>query len=76
VTGYFLRRSALSLAFLGALLAAGGAVLLAWGAPLWVPVVLAVLVVGGQYAIAPYVIQWLIPAYEIPYRDGRYDTRS
>ncbi len=76
MTGYVLRRSALSLAFLGALLAAGGAALLAWGAPLWVPVVLAVLVVGGQYAIAPYVIQWLIPAYEIPYRDGRYDTRG
>ena len=74
MTGYVLRRSVLSLGLLAALLAAGGAVLIAWGAPLWVPIVLAVVFVGGQYAVAPYLIQWLIPAYEIRYLDGTYDT--
>ena len=76
MTGYVLRRSALALGLLGALLAAGGAVLLSWGAPLWVPIVLAIVVVGGQYAVAPYLIQWLIPAHEIPRGDQAYDTRD
>ncbi|WP_222193059.1 M48 family metalloprotease [Modestobacter italicus] len=74
MTGYVLRHSAISLTLLGALLAAGGGVLLLLGAPLWVPIVLAVVVVAAQYAIAPYLIQWLIPATRIAWTGDRYDT--
>ncbi|GAB4081832.1 M48 family metalloprotease [Modestobacter muralis] len=74
MTGYVLRRSALSLTLLAALLAAGGAVLVQLGVPVWVPVVLAVLVVAGQYALAPYLVQWLIPAQRIEWVGDHYDT--
>ena len=74
MTGYVLRRSALSLSLLAALLAAGGGVLLWLGAPLWVPIVLALVFVGLQYAVSPFLIQWLIPATRIAWVDGRYDT--
>lgn len=74
MTGYVLRRSLLSLAALTTLLAGAGALLILWGAPLWLPVVLAVVVVGAQWALAPYVISWLIPAFELPRKRGEYDT--
>ena len=75
MAGYVLRRSVLSLTLLTALLAAGGAVLLWLGAPLWVPIVVALIVVAAQYALSPYLIQWLIPATRIAFVDGEYDTR-
>jgi Zn-dependent protease with chaperone function len=75
MTGYVLRRSALSLGLLTALLAAGGAVLISLGVPVWVPIVVAVLVVAGQYALAPYLVQWLIPAQRIEWVGDHYDTR-
>jgi len=74
MTGYVLRRSALSLSLLAVLLAAGGGVLVWLGVPVWVPAVVAVVVVAGQYALAPYLVQWLIPATRIAWVDGRYDT--
>jgi hypothetical protein len=74
MTGYVLRRSVLSLSLLAALLAAGGAVLVVLGAPVWVPFVLAIVVVAAQYALSPYLIQWLIPATPVPWAEGRYDT--
>ena len=74
MTGYVLRRSLLSLMALTTLLAGAGALLLLWGAPLWLPVVLAVVVVGAQWALAPYLISWLIPAFELPRKRGGYDT--
>jgi Zn-dependent protease with chaperone function len=75
MSGYVLRRSALALGLLGVLLAAAGALLFWWGAPVWVPFVLAVVVVTGQWALGPYLVQWLIPATEVRCVDGRYDTR-
>ena len=74
MTGYVLRRSALSLVLLAALLVVGGSVLVLLGAPLWVPVVLALVLVAAQYAAAPYLVQWFIPATRIGWVDGRYDT--
>ncbi|GAB3314492.1 hypothetical protein GCM10027451_29500 [Geodermatophilus aquaeductus] len=74
MTGYVLRRSLLSLTVLTALLAAAGALLLAWGAPLWLPFVLAAVVVGAQWALSPFLIGWLIPAFELRRAEGRYDT--
>ena len=72
--GYVLRCSALSFVVLTALLAAGGTVLVVLGVPVWVPVVLSLAVVGLQWALAPYVIHWLIPARQVTWRDGRYET--
>ena len=74
MTGYVLRRSLLSLGLLSALLAAGGAVLLSLGAPLWLPIALAVVFVGGQWALSPYLVQWLIPATRVRSVDGEYFT--
>ncbi|MGY5884675.1 M48 family metalloprotease [Modestobacter lacusdianchii] len=74
MTGTVLRHSVLSLTLLAVLLAAGVGALLLLGAPLWVPVVLAVVVVSAQYAVAPYLIQWLIPARRIAWTGERYDT--
>lgn len=75
MTGYVLRRSALALGLLTALLAAGGALLVALGLPVWVPGVLSLLVVTAQWALSPYLVQWLIPARELSRRpDGGYET--
>lgn len=73
MTGYVLRRSALSLGLLGLVLAAGGGALVWLGAPVWVPVVLAVVVVGLQYAVSPYLVQWLVPAHAVPWTADGYD---
>lgn len=74
MTGYVLRRSALALGLLAALCAAGGAVLVAVGVPVWVPAVLSLLIVVTQWALSPYLIQWLIPAREVPRREvGGYE---
>ncbi len=40
------------------------------------PVVLAVLVVGGQYLLSPYLIGWLVPAHVIPRPGDGDDTRA
>ncbi|MEU2351108.1 M48 family metalloprotease [Modestobacter sp. NPDC049651] len=74
MAGYVLRRSALSLFLLAALLTAGGAVLVVLGVPVWVPLVVSLLFLAGQYALAPVIVQWLVPATPIAWVDGRYDT--
>ncbi|MDP9436238.1 MAG: M48 family metalloprotease [Actinomycetota bacterium] len=74
MTGYVLRRSVLSLALLTSLLAAGGAVLVELGVPVWVPLVLSLLVVAAQWAVSPYLVQWLVPATEVPRRGDGYAT--
>ena len=74
MTGYVVRRSALSLTLLTALLAAGGTVLVLLGAPLWVPLAVSLGVVVGQWALSPLPVQWLVPAYELRYRKDGYDT--
>lgn len=65
MTGYVLRRSLVTLGLLGALLAAGGAVLVGLGVPVWVPFVLSIAVVALQWALSPYLVSWLIPATEL-----------
>ena len=79
MTGYVLRRSALALGLLGVLLAGAGALLSWWGAPVWVPFLLAVVVVAGQWALGPHLVQWLVPAHELRrlaggHGTGGYDT--
>ena len=74
MTGYVLRRAAVSLGLLTALLAAAGALLLCWGAPVWMPFVVAFVVVTAQWAVSPYLVQWLIPAAEVEYRPDGYIT--
>lgn len=75
MTWYILRRSVLTLGLLSALLAAGGAVLVNAGVPVWIPCALSLLVVGGQWALSPYLIAWLIPARELPRAaGGGYET--
>lgn len=76
MTGYVLRRSLFSLTVLTGLVAAAGAVLLVWGAPVWLPFLLAVLLIGAQWALSPYLLGWLIPAFELPRRGGRYDSSA
>ena len=44
------------------------------GVPAWVPFLISILLVLAQYALAPYVIQWLIPARRVEYPSGRYET--
>ena len=75
MTGYVLRRSAVALGLLAALLAAGGAVLVGQGVPVWVPLVVSLVVLVAQWALSPYVVQWLIPAHELLRRpSGGYET--
>jgi Zn-dependent protease with chaperone function len=74
VTGHVLRRSILTLGLLGALLAAGGAVLVWLGVPVWIPFVVAMLVVAAQWAASPYLIQWLVPADELERTADGYAT--
>ena len=68
MTGDVLRRSALALGLLGVLLTGAGALLSWWGAPVWVPFLLAVLVVTAQWALGPHLVQWLVPAPRAPAR--------
>src|SRR5687767_12332385 len=73
-----IRRSIPSLLVLLGLVFAGGAALVWLGAPLWVPVVLSLAIVVLQWLVSPRVIEWLIPAEEIPRRaDGTgYETEN
>ena len=74
MTGYVLRRSAAAMAILLALLAAAGGLLVWLGLPVWIPAIASVLVLGLQYAVSPYLVQWLIPADEIGRSAGGYAT--
>jgi Zn-dependent protease with chaperone function len=70
---YVLRRSLPSLGGLVALLLAVGVVAVATvGAPLWFPAVLAIGVILVQYAVNPFIIEWLVPAVVIAHDGERY----
>lgn len=72
---FVLRRSLPSIGGLvGLLLAVGFAVVYFLGAPLWFPAAFAVAMLGIQYLVNPFIIQWLVPATVIPNDGRRYDT--
>ena len=73
--GFVLRRSLPSLGGLvGLLLAVGLAVVVFLGAPLWFPAVFAIAMLGVQYLVNPWIIQWLVPALPVPHDGERYLT--
>jgi Zn-dependent protease with chaperone function len=73
--GFVLRRSLPSIAGLLALVLAVGVLLVAFaGAPLWFPAIFAIVIIGIQYLINPTIIEWLVPAGEIPHDGNRYLT--
>jgi len=72
---FVLRRSLPSIGgLLGLLLAVGFAIVAFLGAPVWFPVAFAVAILGIQYLVNPFIIQWLVPATVIPHDGRRYDT--
>jgi Zn-dependent protease with chaperone function len=58
----------------GLLIAAGFAAAGFLGAPLWFPVAFAIVLMLVQYAVNPFLIQWLVPAVPVNYDGERYDT--
>ncbi|MDQ3978401.1 MAG: M48 family metalloprotease, partial [Actinomycetota bacterium] len=44
------------------------------GAPVWFPVAFAIVMIGVQYLVNPWIIQWLVPATVIPHDGQRYST--
>jgi heat shock protein HtpX len=73
--GFVLRRSLPSIGGLLALLiAVGFAAVVFLGAPLWFPMAFAAALVGVQYVVNPWIIQWLIPASVITHDGRRYET--
>src|SRR5438132_5070284 len=72
---FVVRRSLPSLfGLVGLLIAAGFAAVGFLGAPLWFPVAFAVFMMLVQYAVNPWLIQWLVPAVPVPHDGERYDT--
>jgi Zn-dependent protease with chaperone function len=61
-------------ALVGLVLAVGVALVVVLGAPPWTPAVLALAVVGLQYLVGPWLVQWLIPADVIDHDGERYLT--
>jgi Zn-dependent protease with chaperone function len=73
--GFVLRRSLPSVAGLvGLLLAVGVAAVLFLGAPAWFPAAFAIAMLAVQYAVNPWIIQWLVPAEVVPHDGERYLT--
>src|SRR4051812_16398518 len=73
--GFVWRRSVISLFTLTALLTlVGGAVVVTTSVPVVIPAVISVLLVLLQYAVGPWVIQWLIPARQVQHDGTTYDT--
>jgi Zn-dependent protease with chaperone function len=58
----------------GLLIAAGFAAVGFLGAPLWFPVAFAIVVMVVQYAVNPFLIQWLVPAVPVDHDGERYTT--
>jgi Zn-dependent protease with chaperone function len=72
---FVLRRSLPSIGGLvGLLLLVGFAVVAFLGAPLWFPMAFAVAILGIQFLVNPFIIQWLVPATEIDHDGQRYAT--
>jgi Zn-dependent protease with chaperone function len=75
VAGVVVRRMVVSLgALVGLALAVGVVAVVVAGVPVWVPAALAIAVVGAQFAFAPVLIRWLVPANVIPHDGQRYLT--
>src|SRR5437588_8906705 len=73
--GFTLRRSLPSITGLLALLLAVGVAAVIWaGAPVWFPAVFAIVLMLVQYAVNPFIIQWLVPASVINHDGERYLT--
>jgi Zn-dependent protease with chaperone function len=73
--GFVLRRSLPSIAgLLGLFLAVGFAVVVFIGGPVWFPVAFAVVMLGVQFLVNPFIIRWLIPAGVIDHDGTRYAT--
>lgn len=72
---HVLRRSLPSIGgLLGLFLAVGFAITAVAGAPLWFPMAFAGAIVGVQYVVNPWLIQWLVPAGVIAHDGTRYAT--
>jgi Zn-dependent protease with chaperone function len=72
---FVLRKSIPSVSgLMGLLLAVGFAFVAFLGAPVWFPVAFAIAIVGIQYLVNPWIIQWLVPATVIDHDGGRYLT--
>jgi heat shock protein HtpX len=75
VAGVVVRRMVVSVgALTGLALAVGVVAVVVAGVPVWVPAAIAIAVVGAQFAFAPALIRWLVPANVIPHDGQRYLT--
>jgi Zn-dependent protease with chaperone function len=73
--GFVLRRSLPSIGGLVALLLGVGFAAVAFlGFPLWFPVAFAIVLLLVQFAVNPFIIQWLVPAAVIEHDGQRYLT--
>src|SRR5438128_4289637 len=71
---FVLRRSIPSMSGLVALLVAVGFAAVGFlGAPVWFPAVFAVVMVLVQYAVNPFILQWLVPAIPVEHDGERYN---
>jgi Zn-dependent protease with chaperone function len=72
---FVLKRSLPSISGLVALLLGVGLAAAVWaGLPMWFPVAFAIGVIALQFAINPFIIQWLVPATVIENNGTRYLT--
>jgi Zn-dependent protease with chaperone function len=72
---FVLRRSLPSIGgLIGLLLIVGFAVVVFLGAPMWFPAAFAIVMIGIQYLVNPYIIRWLVPAAVIEHDGQRYAT--
>jgi Zn-dependent protease with chaperone function len=72
---FVLRRSLPSIGgLIGLLLAVGFAAVVFLGAPMWFPAAFAIVMIGIQYLVNPYIIRWLVPAAVIEHDGERYAT--
>jgi Zn-dependent protease with chaperone function len=73
--GFVIRRSLPSMSgLLLLLLAVGFAAVVFLGAPVWFPMAFAIVMVGVQYLVNPWIIRWMIPAGIIEHDGTTYDT--
>jgi Zn-dependent protease with chaperone function len=73
--GFVLRRSLPSIGgLIGLLLAVGFAGVVFLGAPMSFPAAFAIVMIGIQYLVNPYIIRWLVPAAVIEHDGDRYLT--
>jgi heat shock protein HtpX len=75
MAGVVVRRMVVSVgALTGLALAVGVVAVVVAGVPVWVPAAFAIAIVGAQFAFAPVLIRWLVPANVIPHDGQRYLT--